>query len=168
MSNFGVQTRRVLASGALFWPLTWVRVRAVVMSSTTWYQRRVDNIVLTTDYKKSQRCYPPHGTMKKKCDVWLSLCYLPLASQAILPNVKIRFPNGSSGAVFWPVTRVRVRVTVRAVVMSSTTWYQRRVDNIVLTIDYKKKSKMLSTAWYYEEKNVIYSFRYVIYPSEVK
>ena len=168
MSNFGVQTRRVLASGALFWPLTWVRVRAVVMSSTTWYQRRVDNIVLTTDYKKSQRCYPPHGTMKKKCDVWLSLCYLPLASQAILPNVKIRFPNGSSGAVFWPVTRVRVRVRVRAVVMSSTTWYQRRVDNIVLTIDYKKKSKMLSTAWYYEEKNVIYSFRYVIYPSEVK
>ena len=74
----------------------------------------------------------------------------------------------TSGAVFWPVTRVRVRVTVRAVVMSSTTWYQRRVDNIVLTIDYKKKSKMLSTAWYYEEKNVIYSFRYVIYPSEVK
>ena len=56
----------------------------------------------------------------------------------------------ASGAVFWPVTRVRVRV--RAVVMSSTTWYKRRVDNIVLTIDYKKKSKMLSTAWYYEEK----------------
>ena len=27
---------------------------------------------------------------------------------------------------------------------------------------------MLSTAWYYEEKNVIYGFRYVIYPSEVK
>ena len=70
----------------------------------------------------------------------------------------------ASGALFWPLTWVRVR----AVVMSSTTWYQRRVDNIVLTIDYKKKSKMLSTAWYYEEKNVIYSFRYVIYPSEVK
>ena len=60
----------------------------------------------------------------------------------------------ASGAVFWPVTRVRVRVRVRAraVVVSSTTWYKRRVDNIVLTIDYKKKSKMLSTAWYYEEK----------------
>ena len=56
----------------------------------------------------------------------------------------------TSGAVFWPVTRVRVRV--RAVVMSSTTCYQRRVDNIVLTIDYKKKSKILSNAWYYEEK----------------
>ena len=78
---------------------------------------------------------------------------------------KFGFQTGrvlASGAVFWPVTRVR------AVVMSSTTWYQRRVDNIVLTIDYKKKSKMLSTAWYYEEKNVIYSFRYVNYPSEVK
>ena len=44
------------------------------------------------------------------------------------------------------------RVRVRAVVLSSTTWYQRRVDNIVLTIDYQKKSKMLSSAWYYEEK----------------
>ena len=50
----------------------------------------------------------------------------------------------ASGAVFWPVTRVRVRV--RAVVMSCTIWYKQRVDNIVLTIDYKKKSKMLSTA----------------------
>ncbi len=27
---------------------------------------------------------------------------------------------------------------------------------------------MVSSAWYYEEKNVIYDFRYVIYPSEVK
>ena len=58
MSNFGAQTGRVLASGAVFWPVTRVRVRvrvrvrAVVMSSTTWYQRRVDNIVLTIDYKK--------------------------------------------------------------------------------------------------------------------
>ncbi len=97
MSNFGVQTGRVLASGAVFWPVTRVRVRvrAVVMSSTTWYQRRVDNIVLTIDYKTSQRCYPPHGTMKKKCNVWLSLCYLPLGSQAILWNVKLRCPNGS-------------------------------------------------------------------------
>ena len=50
----------------------------------------------------------------------------------------------ASGAVFWPVTRVRVRV--RDVVMSCTIWYKQRVDNIVLTIDYKKKSKMLSTA----------------------
>ena len=58
----------------------------------------------------------------------------------------------ASGAVFWPVTRVKVRVRVRAVVMSSTTLYQRRVNNIVLTIDYKKKSKILSNAWYYEEK----------------
>ena len=69
MSNFGVETRRVLASGAVFCPVTRVRVRvrvrAVVISSTTWYQRRVDNIVLTIDYKKSQRCYPQHGTMKK-------------------------------------------------------------------------------------------------------
>ena len=92
------------SSGAVFWPVTRVRVRvtvrAVVMSSTTWYQRRVESIVLTTDYKKSQRCYPPHGTMKKKCDVWLSLCYLPLASEAILPNDKIRFPNGSCFS-FW-------------------------------------------------------------------
>ena len=104
MSNFGVQTGRVLASGAVFCPVTRVRVRvrfrAVVMSSTTWYQRRVDNIVLTIDYKKSQRCYPPHGTMKKKCNLCLSLCYLPLGSQAILPNVKIRFPKGSCFS-FW-------------------------------------------------------------------
>ena len=52
MSKFGFQTGRVLASGAVFWPVT--RVRAVVMSSTTWYQRRVDNIVLTIDYKKKK------------------------------------------------------------------------------------------------------------------
>ena len=107
MSNFGVQTGRVLASGAVFWPVTRVRVRvrvrAVVMSSTTWYQRRVDNIVLTIDYKKSQRCYPPHGTMKKKCDVWLSLCYLPLTSQAILPNVKLRCPNASCFSFWGPL-----------------------------------------------------------------
>ena len=99
MSNFGVQTGRVLASGAVFWPVTRVRVRvrvrAVVMSSTTWYQRRVDNIVLTIDYQKSQRCCPAHGTMKKKCNLWLLLCYLPLGSQAILPNVTLRCPNGS-------------------------------------------------------------------------
>ena len=40
MSNFGVETGRVLASGAVFWPVTRVkvrvRVRAVVLSSTTW------------------------------------------------------------------------------------------------------------------------------------
>ncbi len=56
MSNFGVQTSRVLASGAVFWPVTRVRVRVrtVVMSSTTWYQRRVDNIVLTIDYNKKK------------------------------------------------------------------------------------------------------------------
>ena len=85
MSNFGVHTGRVLASGAVFWAVTRVRVRvrAVVMSSTTWYQRRVDNIVLTIDYKKSQRCYAPHGTMKNNCNLWLSLCYLPLGSQGL-------------------------------------------------------------------------------------
>ena len=58
MSNFGVETRRVLASGAVFWPVTRVRVRvrvrAVVMSSTTWYQRRVDNIVLTIHYNNKK------------------------------------------------------------------------------------------------------------------
>ena len=155
MSNFGVQTGRVLASGAVFWPVTRVRVRvrAVVMSSTTWYQRRVDNIVLTIDYKTSQRCYPPHGTMKKKCNVWLSLCYLPVGSEAICRMSNFGVQTGrvlASGALFWPLTWVRVRV--RAVVMSSTTCYQRRVDNIVLTINYKKKSKMLCTSWYYEEK----------------
>ena len=61
MSNFGVQTSRVLASGALFWPVTRVRVRVrfrvktVVMSSTAWYQRRVDNIVLTIHYNNNKK-----------------------------------------------------------------------------------------------------------------
>ena len=59
MSNFGVETGRVLASGAVFWPVTRVkvrvRVRAVVMSSTTWYQRRVDNIVLTIHYNNNKK-----------------------------------------------------------------------------------------------------------------
>ena len=54
MSNFGVETRRVLASGAVFWPVTRVRVRTVVMSSTAWYQRRVDNIVLTIHYNNKK------------------------------------------------------------------------------------------------------------------
>ena len=56
MSNFGVETRRVLASGAVFWPVTSVRVRVrtVVMSSTAWYQRRVDNIVLTIHYNNKK------------------------------------------------------------------------------------------------------------------
>ena len=52
-------------------------------------------IFFTIDYQKSQRCYAPLGTMKKKCNLWLSLCYLPLGSQAILPNVTLRCPNGS-------------------------------------------------------------------------
>ena len=104
MLNFGVQTGRVLASGAVFWFVkrvgVRVRVRAVVMSSTTRYKRVVDNIFLNIHYKTSQRCYPPHGTMKKKCNVWLSLCYLPLGNQVILPNVKLRFRNGSCFS-FW-------------------------------------------------------------------
>ena len=54
MSNFGVETRRVLDSGAVFWPVTRVRVRTVVMSSTAWYQRRVDNIVLTIHYNNKK------------------------------------------------------------------------------------------------------------------
>ena len=44
------------------------------MSSSTWQKRRVDSILLTTDYKnkqkktkKSQRCYPHHATKKKYC-----------------------------------------------------------------------------------------------------
>ena len=88
MSNFGVQTGRVLSSG--------VRVWALFMSSCTWQQRRVDNIVLTIDYQKSQRCYSPHGTMNEKCNLWRSLCYLSLGSQAIFRNVTLRCPNGSS------------------------------------------------------------------------
>ena len=61
MSNFGVETGRVLASGAVFWPVTRVRVRVrvrvktVVMSSTAWYQRRVDNIVLTIHYNNNKK-----------------------------------------------------------------------------------------------------------------
>ena len=38
--------------------------------------------------------------------------------------------------------RVRVRVRVKTVVMSSTAWYQRRVDNIVLTIHYNNNKKV--------------------------
>ena len=108
--------------------------------------------------------------MKKKCNVWLSLCYLPVGSEAICRMSNFGVETGrvlASGAVFCPVTRVRVRVRVRAVVMSSTTWYQRRVDNIVLTIDYKKSQRCYPQHGTMK-KNVMYGFRYVIYPSEVK
>ena len=110
MSNFGVETRRVLDSGAVFWPVTRVRVRvrAVVMPSTTCYQRRVDNIVLTIDYKKSQRCYPQHGTMKKNVMYGFRYVIYPSEVKRFCRMSNFGVQTGlvlASGAVFWPVTK---------------------------------------------------------------
>ena len=47
-----------------------IRVRALLMSSSTWHHRRMDNIFLTI--KKS--CHPRHAKNEKLCIVQISLC----------------------------------------------------------------------------------------------
>ena len=114
-----------------------VRVRTLLMSSSAWHRRRVNNIFWRIYYnnKISRVSYPQHVSNKKECYPLYWFCYLTLT---IFQNIKLFV----TVVVFFGRNACRVR----ALVMSSIAWYQRRVDNILFTTSLEKI--MLSTSRY--------------------
>ena len=93
--------------------------QTLVMSSTTWHQRRVDNIFLTIDRnKRTQIRWKMLCTADYKEDISV-LIYLPFGSDALQPNMI--FWSGK-----WLCFKVRVTVRVRAFFTSSTTYAWRK------------------------------------------
>ena len=93
--------------------------RILVMPST-WHERRVDNIFLTRVYnKRKQRTKVKdviHDTQPIRNN------FIQLIDFAVNPS-QMKFCFAECQILF----------------RSSTVWYQRRVDNIFLTIDYNKR-----------------------------
>ena len=93
----------------------------LVISSTTWNQRRVDKISLTIDYNKRKQ-KRVKNVIRDMLPIWNS------AIQCIDFAI-----NPSQMFFFFFLAKCQI------LVMSSTTWHQRRMDNIFLTIDYNKR-----------------------------